>query len=723
MKFSYSRIALDPYLSPYPSYPKSDAVNFNKKGDATRTNFLALLIAILILSSNGASSATYYIAPNGSDAAIGDLTHPFATLKKAWTVVAAGDIIYLRGGTYTFTTQQALSGKNGTAANLIKVWAYPSESPVLALNNVSKGITLTGNYINFKGIEINGLTTLTGWTNAGNGIYSVAVSCESPSNMVTINGVNTAMGRYPNADAANSGYLTIDAPNSSNTITDAALPLPSVIDWTGAELVARRDHFTIDRDIVTAHISHTLTYDPYSGGELRGMRQGFGYFLQNSLSALDQTGEWFYNGTVLYMVNPGTSVVKTSTVSDLFYISSCNYVTFTNCAFTGGNQSNLRLINSKFTNITGCTFDFAGKNALEVWVGGSSDSLTVRNSVFNNANNCAILLRENTPKVLIERNSINNTGIFQGMASKTNIDGSHEAIFGYKSAGITVQNNTIVNTGYCGIALYEDQCINTLIKNNFVDTFCSLKDDGGGIYSYRHLAGTDAERIIEGNIILNGVGCNNGTDGTVNPNASGIYLDGYVNHMTIIKNTSANNAYSGVQIHNTLDVTVHDNTFYNNAEGQIVLVHDGYGLEIRNANITRNISFVKGNNFLNQLQKTIEYYTSSDDFTLFGTLDSNYYAAPLASVPANALVFKTENAATQGSFMIFAGWKDIIEKDAASVLSTLTVSNANLILFEYNNTSANKSVTLTGTYKDVAGENYSGTITINPYKSIILLKQ
>ena len=58
------------------------------------------LILLFLYVSLTLSGATYYVAPNGSDSNPGTLASPFFTLNKAWTLVASGDIIYMRGGTY-----------------------------------------------------------------------------------------------------------------------------------------------------------------------------------------------------------------------------------------------------------------------------------------------------------------------------------------------------------------------------------------------------------------------------------------------------------------------------------------------------------------------------------------------------------------------------------------------------------------------------------------------
>ncbi|MGV1037906.1 MAG: right-handed parallel beta-helix repeat-containing protein [Candidatus Nanopelagicales bacterium] len=67
-----------------------------------------------------------YVAPNGSDSATGTIGQPYATIKKAESVSAAGDTVVVRGGTYSLSAQ-------GTATidtNNLTVIAYPGETPV-----------------------------------------------------------------------------------------------------------------------------------------------------------------------------------------------------------------------------------------------------------------------------------------------------------------------------------------------------------------------------------------------------------------------------------------------------------------------------------------------------------------------------------------------------------------------------------------------------------------
>ena len=122
---------------------------------------ILIIIWLQMIVCLSLSGTTYYISPGGKDSNPGTITQPFFTLKKAWTVIFAGDIVYLRGGIYYYPTSQELNGKNGTAANPIKIWAYPGESPVITKSGSwtyfnRAGIYFVGDYFYWKGITVSG---------------------------------------------------------------------------------------------------------------------------------------------------------------------------------------------------------------------------------------------------------------------------------------------------------------------------------------------------------------------------------------------------------------------------------------------------------------------------------------------------------------------------------------------------------------------------------------
>ncbi len=115
------------------------------------------------------SAATYYVATNGSDSNPGTISQPWLTIQKGFSSIAAGDILYIRGGTYlpsgTISGGQisgaVANGKKGSASKMYNVFAYPGEQPVLDCRNITNtsngrvGIYIVNSdYWYIKGIEI-----------------------------------------------------------------------------------------------------------------------------------------------------------------------------------------------------------------------------------------------------------------------------------------------------------------------------------------------------------------------------------------------------------------------------------------------------------------------------------------------------------------------------------------------------------------------------------------
>lgn len=120
-------------------------------------------IFLFLLLGSISYGRTFYLSPTGIDTNPGTLTQPFFTLNKAWTIIAPGDTIYLRGGIYQYKSTQYLKDKNGNSSNMINVWSYPGENPVITKNSTTSfaytwasGILFTGNYFHWRGIEISG---------------------------------------------------------------------------------------------------------------------------------------------------------------------------------------------------------------------------------------------------------------------------------------------------------------------------------------------------------------------------------------------------------------------------------------------------------------------------------------------------------------------------------------------------------------------------------------
>ncbi len=120
---------------------------------------LCLVVAILMCCACQLKAQTYYVATTGSDSGAGTLENPFRTIPKAISVATTpGTTIYVRGGTYAYSTTITLS-RNGTSANMYKLFAYPGERAFLdfsamPVNSNNRGIRVSGSYWYIKGFDI-----------------------------------------------------------------------------------------------------------------------------------------------------------------------------------------------------------------------------------------------------------------------------------------------------------------------------------------------------------------------------------------------------------------------------------------------------------------------------------------------------------------------------------------------------------------------------------------
>src|SRR5262245_48007299 len=125
-------------------------------------------LLVSVIAARSAGAADYYVATTGSDSNPGTLAQPFATLQRGHTAAAAGDTVYIRGGTYNIVGPGASSAagiaitKSGTSdTNRIRFWAYQGEVPIfdftkltISTTGYTVGFSVTGSWLHFKGLEV-----------------------------------------------------------------------------------------------------------------------------------------------------------------------------------------------------------------------------------------------------------------------------------------------------------------------------------------------------------------------------------------------------------------------------------------------------------------------------------------------------------------------------------------------------------------------------------------
>jgi hypothetical protein len=132
------------------------------------------LLLSLSLLTVGASAHSYYIAPDGNDAAAGTEQAPWHTLGRAQQVVAPGDTVWMRGGTYAVQPTEISAHRkqydvvynlstDGARDRRICYFAYPGERPVFDFSAVRpegrrvSAFSLTGSWLHLRGFDIVGV--------------------------------------------------------------------------------------------------------------------------------------------------------------------------------------------------------------------------------------------------------------------------------------------------------------------------------------------------------------------------------------------------------------------------------------------------------------------------------------------------------------------------------------------------------------------------------------
>jgi len=103
------------------------------------------------LDKNGGN---YFVGVDGDDLNPGTIERPFKTLECALRMAEAGDVVFVRGGTYRCASTVHLD-KSGEPGKHIRLRAYSNEAPVFDFSRAKgSGFDITGAYWHLKGLTI-----------------------------------------------------------------------------------------------------------------------------------------------------------------------------------------------------------------------------------------------------------------------------------------------------------------------------------------------------------------------------------------------------------------------------------------------------------------------------------------------------------------------------------------------------------------------------------------
>lgn len=566
-----------------------------------------LLFCVLILRSFLAQATNYYVSNAGSDGNAGTSAGAaWQTLTKvnAHSFSSGDSVLFQSGGTFY-----------GSIRNTV----------------TQSGLVFSSYGTGSKPI-ITGFTTISGWTSVGGGVWSASCSAADTNiNLVTINGLPVAMGRYPN-----SGYLSYTENSSTQIVSNTTLSGF----YTGAQVALKANNYSLIKGPVTSQSGNTINFTNGSG---INPTTGFGFFIQRALALLDTANEWYYNGATqtIYMYSGGSAPtgVQVATV-DTLVIDEQNSNSFRGLSFQGANVHSFYLYNMSSPSIIGCDIINTGQDGI-VLNGPVSNAVITNDSIINSLDDAVNCYYHASPGLNLSNNYIYNTGM---------IPGAGVTYSGIIPAGLNifVSGNTIRKSGYNGIFFGG---VPAIISKNIVDSFTMVVDDGGGIYTIGNEGGT---KTVDSNFVSNGIGSAAGTPSTLAANSVGIYGDEDIVGLRVYGNTAWNNCRSGIFIHDGAHNYIGSNTLWANAIGIEMLNDDGGDSSLRADTVKYNVTVNKDSSQSGYPDFALTITSLSNDFNLTGIIDSNTYASPIDS---NAII----RTSTGGNnyYYNFSLWKSI----------------------------------------------------------------
>jgi parallel beta-helix repeat protein len=526
-------------------------------------------------------AATYYFASTGDDSRTAlqaqDQATPWQSIDKLNTLtLAAGDNILFRRGD-VFRGGIVLK-QSGNSTQPIIIGAYGTgNAPVI------DGSAAVGGWSTYQGsIRV---TDYTG-------------DATRPIEQVFASGVPLQVARFPNQ-----GYLIVDSAISKSSFISSGLI--GSIDWTGASVHIKTERWSLDWRVIQTFdkatglvvLNRDANYNP---------QKGWGFFINSSLSALDQAGEWYYDSTSrkLYVWMPDGSVpsgIEASVVPYGLDAQGRNYVTVENLKFSKHSRSGMRSSGSNVI-VRNCGMEYADGIGIDASL---SDS-RIENCVVKYPNQTGIelygannILSGDTIAGVAMMWRLNRRGLGGNCCTGRGLD--------FNGAGNAIRNCMLDSIGYIGIGFGGQ---NSVIENNIVNHVCMTTDDGGAIYTWNDdfAHPGSAGSVIRENIVANGVGAPEGGGGGSGW-VHGIYMDDRTHDVRIDSNTSINNVL-GIFLHNNRNNTAQGNVCYGNRGAQIQIQRDA----IVSENVYGNKVF--GNVFFctSDTQSTIkeERYAAND---------------------------------------------------------------------------------------------------------------
>ncbi|WP_188112237.1 carbohydrate-binding protein [Aquimarina sp. RZ0] len=509
-----------------------------------------------------------YVAKNGDDSNAGTIENPYKTIAKAASEAIAGDVVFIREGTYEEILRPANSGTTG---NPIVFQSYPGEKVIITAMEALNGFTLDEN-----------------------GIYKTDVGWDLEQKNFVMNKTTVLdLARWPNnidGDRFTLNSFRNDGGSQDNVQVNAFLTDADIPNWNwsnGGSIMFYGDRpgsgWTTWRAWIKGESSGRVNFDAiknqnwiissHSPGDLGD------YFLEGIKEALDYENEWYFDKDTktLYVKLPNNEApvdgqIQMSRRSLTADLSNRNFITIRQMALFGGsvkikgNSNKLNEVTLLYGSMTrGINPNFnSGVNAVDIQ-SGSRDTVIEKCEIgFGDATG----VWDAGNNSLIKNNYIHDFDFL----------GSYDApIMARGGNNSKIINNQISGGGRDGIQIVNknsEVAWNDISKSNLIADDCAL------IYTI----GPNLNMSIHHNWFHEAEG-----RGKLKK-AAGIYLDNDAGNVRVYRNVVWDVEWTNIQINwNGADIDIFNNTFVKNDGGTMGAWHKE-GTSFSNVNVWNNIT-------------------------------------------------------------------------------------------------------------------------------------
>jgi len=630
-----------------------------------RFNFDSDPVVVATTTTTSDTPPIYYVSNSGDDSNSGTATdQAWKTINKVNSANfnPEDSILFKRGDKFDGTLKVNNSGASG--------------SPIIY-----------GAYGAGSKPKIYGSEEISGWTAHSGNIYKATFA--KAITQLFIDDVRVRAARYPNP---NEDLFKITKVNSTTQFEST--DINSCYSYAGVKAHLRTNDWRLDARDVIASEGQALTIDetlPYGGLAINDE-----FFLVDHLAFLTEAGEWYSDGTTVYLWTPAGDTpanytVRGATLNEGIVINTKSHITCENLDIQQQQETGIVAINSTYLTIDNNDINYPESYGIKI-TGGHN---TVSNNTVNEINYIGLSVVDGNS--IVKDNIITNIGLFDNLGIN-GIAGAAASPYGMNSGGDNnlIQYNRILNVGYLGLS-FTGQYVS--IKNNYIENTCDWLTDGGAIYTYSatQLNTVSYGSVIDGNIVIGA-------------KDQSIYMDNNTNNVEIKNNTVIDGLKNAIFFHHNYENNAHHNTLFHNQIGvrssTDAIPAGKTPCEFKNNTVLGPPDVGSHNSLMALMSSALTPRTTFLDYNIY---INHHYLYP----------FKDLNGYTLRSFN---GWKTTMECDTNSTLDNSRLGDREEMIF-YNDTKVNKTVNLSGgTYKNTAGNTISNLI-LTPFTSMILIKQ